>query len=333
MVDLHRYYAVKGKGKKKRVVKKKTAKIPATVLGSKIPEDRKEKEDTGTPQPLTEKELLELRKAIRKHPAFEFLVDDKRRREILFGDIQRVTDFDKYICEDPKPDEVELAQGAWLARETEYISGHLVRWIEEEVVGEIAEWYTRQERAFAYRIVPIEQSCKEVGRILAGRLPHLRDDWRKAYETMRQRAEECDINSVSYGRALPVNPINAFKEYSRQFTETVLLVYTEARIYLDKLEKAGGKAGDKEEAYISATQAIQLSNRVLDRKKLDKAIAAGRVRWKKPSKKRKNVHIQDVIAEISRCEGSKEAKEEAARMFGEYKEIHAKKASGRVQAD
>jgi len=90
------------------------------------------------------------------------------------------------------------------------------------------------------------------------------------------------------------------------------------------------------DAYIPFTKAIELSNGLLTRKKLDKAIEHGKpvkVRDKKPSKQRRNVNIQDVLLLINKLSANEKTTEEAARMFGEYKKAFQKKISGKINLD
>jgi len=74
--------------------------------------EKKNNEDTTSPEPPpNKKELEELRRGIMKHPALE-LFAEKTRQRILFGDIEWPTEFDKFICEEPKPDEFMISQAA-----------------------------------------------------------------------------------------------------------------------------------------------------------------------------------------------------------------------------
>lgn len=91
-----------------------------------------------------------------------------------------------------------------------------------------------------------------------------------------------------------------------------------------------------DDAYIPYKKAIDLSNGVLSRKKLDKAINCGepvRVRSKKPRENRRNVHIQDVLAVIEKLSNDDNIKEEASRMFGLYTETFRKKRTKQVNLD
>ena len=103
--------------------------------------------------------------------------------------------------------------------------------------------------------------------------------------------------------------------------------------------EAGGKEDDgkeQNEAYIPYTKAIEFGNGILTRKKLDKAIKQGepiKVRSKKPTRNRQNVHIQDVLLLIEKLSENTKATEEATRMFGEYKNHLQKKMSKQTNLD
>lgn len=94
--------------------------------------------------------------------------------------------------------------------------------------------------------------------------------------------------------------------------------------------------GDSDEAYIPFTKAIELSNGILTRKKLDKAIDQSKpikVRSKKPRANRLNVHIQDVLSLINKLSENDKAGEEAARMFSEYKKQLQGKTGKQINLD
>jgi hypothetical protein len=93
---------------------------------------------------------------------------------------------------------------------------------------------------------------------------------------------------------------------------------------------------DNNDAYIPFGKTIELSNGILNRKKLEKAINEGKpvkVRDKKPSKQRRNVHIQDILQLIEKLSSNPKASEEAARMFGEYKNTFQNKKNKQVNLD
>jgi len=91
-----------------------------------------------------------------------------------------------------------------------------------------------------------------------------------------------------------------------------------------------------DDAYIPFTKAIEFGRGILTRKKLERAIKQGKpveVRFKKPSTNRLNVHIQDFILLINKLSENDKGAEEAARMFGEYKEQHQRKMAKGVNLD
>jgi hypothetical protein len=88
----------------------------------------------------------------------------------------------------------------------------------------------------------------------------------------------------------------------------------------------GSETGD--EAYIPFTKGVALSNGVLTRKKLEKAIDKGepvKVRDRKPSAQRREVHIQDVLRLIDKLSADESVTENAAKMFGEYMQAYQRR--------
>lgn len=116
----------------------------------------------------------------------------------------------------------------------------------------------------------------------------------------------------------------------------------ELRRWAEKLEKeraaTSGEttSGQTEDALIPFNKAIEMSNGILTRKKLEKAVKQGepvKVRSEKPSKQRRTVHIQDVLALIKKLSDSEAASEQAVAIFARYKSEHQKKMEGRVNLD
>ncbi len=224
MIDIPTYFAVEGGGDKKRSVRKGRPKGKPAPCPDKKPASAQDK-----------KEMAELLEGICSHPALAPYKEEKRKY-VLWGDIQRPTEFDKHICEHPKLHEAELAQVAWLARETAYVGRHLARWVEEDVEGGIAEWYMHAEQAFTYRVrAAIETSCKETEAALALRLPHLRDDFKRGYEELLEQAGRCDIKRVTGFGPLPVGAIDSFRLAAATFYKVIYDVHGELRIALAKL--------------------------------------------------------------------------------------------------
>jgi len=104
-------------------------------------------------------------------------------------------------------------------------------------------------------------------------------------------------------------------------------------IVLDLIRAYETRMRDREnkvmsEAYIPFTTAIELSNGVLTRKKLEKAIDKSdpvKVRDRKPSKQRREVHIQDVLALIKKLEVDDQITDTAIGLFSRWKAEFQKK--------
>lgn len=100
--------------------------------------------------------------------------------------------------------------------------------------------------------------------------------------------------------------------------------------FADTKRAIEGKTNGTADAYIAFTKAIELSNGVLTRKKLEKAIDKGnpiKVRDWKPSAQRREVHIQDVLLLIDKLSDDKDVSEKIAQALGEYrKQLLAKQA-------
>jgi len=187
-------------------------------------------------EPLSEKELEELRSGVMKHPALELFANDTTRKKILWGDIKHPTEYDKFIVQQSDNTDVYVkSQFAYLAREFAYIGRHLERWAEEKIDSEIAEWYKRAERPFTYRLIPIHKSCEEVEGILAKRLPNLREDFKIGYKNMLAVAEQCDIDRAKWFGFVPVKPIENFQLAAEEFHKIVYTIHTEALVDMKKL--------------------------------------------------------------------------------------------------
>lgn len=84
-----------------------------------------------------------------------------------------------------------------------------------------------------------------------------------------------------------------------------------------------------EEAWIPVQVVIDLSNGLLTRKRLEKAIQAGEVRDRKPSAKRRELHIRDVVALFVRLTSKAGVSEEATAMFSRLLAAQEKKQGQR----
>ena len=129
------------------------------------------------------------------------------------------------------------------------------------------------------------------------------------------------------------------KELSKNSTEQAALAIERVAEQLEKLlpskldqdkinqpaKNTTSTVSDNDEAYVPFGKVIELSNGILNRNKLDDAIELKKVRFTKPSTQRKNVHIQDVLNLIDELSSNEPAKELAAKMFAEFKEIEKQK--------
>jgi hypothetical protein len=200
---------------------------------------KKKKQKAKPPEkPLSEKELEELRNGVMKHPALELFADEKTRQKIIFGDVKRPTEFDKFIVqESDNTDVIEKSQFAYLAKESAYIGRHLERLAEENIAGEIAEWYKRAECAFTYRLIPIQAIYEDVKDTLAKRLSNLKGEFIVSYKKMLAVAKRCDIERANWFTFLPAKPISDFKLAAAEFHRKVYDIHSEALIGLNKLTK------------------------------------------------------------------------------------------------
>lgn len=90
------------------------------------------------------------------------------------------------------------------------------------------------------------------------------------------------------------------------------------------------------EAFIPFGKAIQFSNGILTRKRLEKAIKKGiplKVRDRKPRKQRLEVHIQDLMSLIEKLSSNAKVSEEVALMFGTYVKEYQKKRNENINLD
>jgi hypothetical protein len=196
-------------------------------------------------EPLTDKEVEEIRNDILKHPALN-LFEDSIRLKIIFGDIAYPKEYDKFIDQESNISEMVVkSQVAILAKESAYLALHLLRWIHEEIKeGDvIAGWYTKAPLPFIHRTkAPTYTSYEIIEKILYMRveLSHLRNDFKTGYERLLEVAGKCDIERSKWFGVLPVKPINDFKSAAIKFLEIVKIINSEANIALGKLtqEKA-----------------------------------------------------------------------------------------------
>lgn len=94
--------------------------------------------------------------------------------------------------------------------------------------------------------------------------------------------------------------------------------------------------GSDDGAYIPFSKPIEFSGGILNRKNLEKAIKQGKpvkVRSRKPSKYRCEVHIQDVLVLMDKLATTEKAAEVAAQMFGEWKNQLQKRTGEQMNLD
>ncbi|MFA5784343.1 MAG: hypothetical protein WC962_05655 [Phycisphaerae bacterium] len=154
----------------------------------------------------------------------------------LGGDIERTTEFDKYIVEES--DNIDLwvkSQFAYLAKESAYIGRHLERWVEEKIDDKVANWYGRAECAFTYRVIAIQPVCENIESVLLLQFPALRGDLKVGYKKMIEVAVQCNIARAKWFGRLPVEPIREFKLAAAEFHEIIYAIHIKAIIELRKL--------------------------------------------------------------------------------------------------
>lgn len=203
---------------------------------------KKQNKNTTPPEPLSEKDLKYLEE-----------LREKTRQKIIFGDIKRPTEYDKYIVQkididDKDSTEVfKKSQFAYLLRESVYIGKHLERLVEEKIGGLIAEWYKHAPFAFTSRLKPIQDIYKDVEGVLTCRLFNLKGDFQTGYRKLFAVAKQCDKDKDrdKWFEFLP-KPITDFKLAAKEFYETIIYaIHTEARIALNELTKpTSGNAGE-----------------------------------------------------------------------------------------
>lgn len=233
---------------------------------------KKQNKKTTPPEPLSKKEIEEQISGIMKHPALAFFADDEKRKKIYFGDVKRTTKFDKFIVESSDDaDIVVKSQIALLARETDYIAILLENWATEKMNDgdTISEWYKKAQCPFTWRLrKAIHTSCECIESILAMRreLSHLRKDFETGYERLVEVAGKCDIERAKWFGVLPVKPINDFGSAAEEFQRIVLMIYSEAKIELDKLTNSNNgnmgqvkKSDNDIEKFIDKLKALKIA--------------------------------------------------------------------------
>lgn len=147
--------------------------------------------------------------------------------EVLYGDIEWPTEFDKLIIKEPKnAEEYVKSQTAWLAKASAYIAMHLKRWVEEKVVDKIYYWYKNVSSPFTKRMMPIIQPCEDLLNVLPARLPTFQQRFREKYEQMLSVAKKADEKLI-YRLD---KDINNFKLAAKDLHEIVMMIHSEALV-------------------------------------------------------------------------------------------------------
>lgn len=251
-IDVKSYYETTKNGKlvRRKDIEKE---VPTLFLRRQPPPQKRpieQNENIPPSEPLTDKEVEEIRNDILQHPAFN-LFEDSIRLKIIFGDIAYPKEYDKFIDQESNISEMVVkSQVAILAKESAYLALHLLRWIHEEIKeGDvIAGWYKKAPLPFTHRTkAPTYTSYETIKQILymRGELSHLRNDFKTGYERLLEVAGKCDIERPKWFGALPVKPINDFKSAAVKFLEIVKIINSEANIALGKLtQEKGGQDND-----------------------------------------------------------------------------------------
>jgi hypothetical protein len=223
-----------------------------------LPEGYKPKKQTGKKQKKTK---LKRGKSKAVSPSLnEKLSSDVEKKEpaqkfyddIVWGDVKSPTTYDKFIVTG-KIDEVEVYERtliAKLAKASTYICLQARRWYEEEIVGDIAEWYKRwNQDPFRSRLAVIEEPYKDVDYSLTYmNLTAFRDNLKDGYKEMLRVANQCDRERIDYRGDLPTAPIREFKAAAAEFHGVVNKISIKSNAELDKLtgpdKKSGDNAGD-----------------------------------------------------------------------------------------
>jgi len=152
--------------------------------------------------------------------------------KIVWGDVKSPTKFDKFIVTG-KNDEVEVYERtltAKLAKVSTYICWQARRWYEEEIVGDVAEWYKRwDQHPFTSRLAAIEEPYKDADYSLTYmNMAALRDNLKDGYKKMLGVANQCDRERIDYRGDLPTYPIRDFKAAAAEFYKVVNAVCIKA---------------------------------------------------------------------------------------------------------
>ena len=167
---------------------------------------------------------------------------DKFLDDILFGDIEWPTIPERDDLEKPvnSSNGHFQSQFVWLVEATGFIARHLKRWIEEQLTPELSCWY-RFDKPFTNRLRVIQNTCENLLNVLPARLPDFQQRFMEKYEELKRVALEADSSRTCDLE----NSIHNFKSASEAFYKTMLIINSEAFVYIKGTKPAsGGNVGD-----------------------------------------------------------------------------------------
>ena len=217
-------------------------------------------------EPLSEKELKNLEE-----------LREKTRQKIIFGDIKRITKFDKYFVQEIDEDSPNAAevlkksQYAYLLTESAYIANHLERLVEEKPDFVITGWYKLAEKAFTSRLEPIQKIYKDVEGVLAKRLSKLRGDFNTGYKNLYAVAEQCDIDRIK--------SIRNFQSVAKEFHKTIYAIYEESFIELNTLIKQASVKLTNPKGRRITKEKKQIANKICEFIKINSRKIPDAKRW------------------------------------------------------
>jgi hypothetical protein len=157
----------------------------------------------------------------------------KEINDFYYGDIEYPTEFDKFIPEkinDKNIDEYILAQTAWIAKTSAFIALHLQRWIGEKVIDEIERIYKNMSNPFTQRVMTIIPDCERMLNELPSTMPAFQQRFKEKYEQLRSVAKKVDEKQIRTD-----GDINGFKISAKLFYDTVMTIYSDAYMVIQKL--------------------------------------------------------------------------------------------------
>jgi len=151
----------------------------------------------------------------------------------LTGSVGWPTEFDKFICEYPKPEEFKISQTAWLARTSVRIAVYLKECCKENPREnhDVEYWYRYVSNPFTNRIKPMSQTCEDILNVLPSILSNFEQRFREVSVEMRSVAKKADEDKAhTFGAG-----IRNFKLASLNLYNTTMQIHSEALILLGQL--------------------------------------------------------------------------------------------------